>query len=63
MNLVIKPLADEHKREVINGLIEYGKTIEFSAEVRRALDEKCQSQNSNGKEMKESFYRLERHDI
>lgn len=51
----------EHTRKIVNVLIEYRKTVEFTAEVRNTLDKKFQRQRD--KEMKELFYRLERRQI
>ena len=42
----------------MNVLLEYGKTVEFTAEVRKTLDENFQSQSD--KDMKEWLYKLER---
>ena len=49
----------EEMRKMICVLIEYGKTVEFTAEIRRELSEQFQS----NKEMRELFYRLERRQI
>lgn len=49
----------EEMRKMVYVLIEYGKTLEFTAEIRRELNEKFQT----NKEMKELFYRLERRQI
>lgn len=46
------------KLEVLKVLIAYGKTLEFTAEIRKALDEKLQ--NENDQETKALFYKLER---
>lgn len=45
-------------RKIINVLVEYGKTVEFTAEVTKILDEKFQSQSDQ--EMKELLYRLKK---
>jgi len=50
--------SDEDKRKTVNVLLEYGKTVDFTAEVRKTLDTKFQNQSD--KEIKELFYRLER---
>ena len=53
-------LSDEDRRKIIHVLFEYGKTVEFNAEIRKTLDEKFQSQSQSDNEMKALFYRLER---
>lgn len=45
----------------MNVLYEYGKTVEFTAEFRKTLDQKFPSHSD--KKMKELFYRLERRNI
>ncbi len=57
MALIIE-LRDECQRETVNVLIEYGKTVEFTDEIRETLDEKFGNQNDE--ELKRLFYRLER---
>jgi hypothetical protein len=56
MSFVLQSYGE--KRETISVLLEYGKTVEFTAELRKRVDEKFQSQSD--KDMKELFYRLER---
>jgi len=58
ISLVQASLSDEDKRKRVSVLLEYGKTVEFMAEVRKTLDEIFQSQSD--KETKGLFYRLER---
>ena len=53
------PYYYEEIRKTVDVLIEYGKTVEFTAEMRKKLSEKFQS----NKEMRELFYRLERRQI
>lgn len=55
------PSDDETRRKIVTVLFEYGKTVEFSDEIRKTLDEKFQSRSD--KEMKEMFYKLERRHI
>lgn len=47
--------------EILKVLVECGKTAEFTAEIRKALDEELQSESQQ--ETKELFYKLEREHI
>ena len=55
---VVGPGKLERVRRTLNVLLEFPKTIEFTAEVREALDNKISSHSD--KDIKESFYQLER---
>lgn len=61
MSLASKSRSDEYRWKMMNVLFEDGKTVEFTAEIRKALDEGFQSQSD--KKMRESLYRLERRHI
>ena len=59
MNVVIDMIRGGwRKLEVLKVLVEYGKTLEFTAEIRKALDEKLQGKNDQI--TKALFYKLER---
>ena len=53
--------SDEDRMKILEVLCEYGKTVEFTAEIRRTIDENFRRRRD--KEMKERFYRLERRPV
>lgn len=61
MSLATWSHSDDHRLKMMNVLFEYGKTVEFTPEIRKTLDENFQSQSD--KKMRESFYSLERRRI
>ena len=61
IRLVLRRRSDEDHRKVLNIFYKYGKTVEFTAEVRKTLDEEFP--NPNDKEINELFYRLERRHV
>ncbi|KAI4129581.1 MAG: hypothetical protein LQ338_002155 [Usnochroma carphineum] len=54
-------IVDVVEREVIQVLVDYGKTVEFTAELEEALQRRYQRQSE--KEMKELFYRVRKAQI
>lgn len=52
------PGREESRRKILNILLEFQKTNEFTAEVREALDDEFSS--TGDKDIKEKFYQLER---
>jgi ankyrin repeat protein len=58
MNMINEWRSYEDRRKIIDVLSEYGKTVEFTAEIEKILGEKYQSQSD--KKVKELFYRLKR---
>ena len=50
----------EEKRQLVKLLVQHGKTVEFTAEIKLALDEMYQGHGA--KDLKELFYKLEKQD-